>query len=206
MSGGSPVGGGGGSAGGFVRQRHNLGGGAGSGGGGGYSSNGEDLEDDASSRAYSAFAAPPAVPSGWSLIDLAVNTLWIASAVFVVYYGDSQSNLVFLLLRDGRIRRVPLCLGMISVALNFLIFFYTIMMAWRLRRFDEKWELTSISALPFVTSFGVIGFFSLSFALWPIWGFLSLPLLFTLFMVSMVILPSIMIGILKRKNDGLRVD
>lgn len=74
----------------------------------------------------------------------------------------------------------------------------------------------------------------LSFALWPIWGFLSLPLLvswilisdtyfvylavktfsftdymsmqFTLFMVSMVVLPSIMIGILKRKNDDLRVD
>lgn len=100
MSGGSPVGGSG-SGGGFVRQRHSLGGG----GGGGYSSNGEDLEDDASSRAYSAFVSPPSIERGWAWIEVVVNALWITSAAFVVYFGDSNRNIVLLLLRDERIRR-----------------------------------------------------------------------------------------------------
>lgn len=54
--------------------------------------------------------------------------------------------------------RLPLYLGMVGVGLNVLIFFYSSMSVWGVRRFDEKWELTSISALPFVTLLGLISF------------------------------------------------
>ncbi|KAI4377138.1 hypothetical protein MLD38_014821 [Melastoma candidum] len=197
MSGGSPVGG-------LVRHRHFQ---------GGYSSNGEDIEecdDDATSSRCHVFPATdapsPLASAGLAWGEIVVNALWIASAGLVVYLGDSHCNLLFLLFHDERIRRVPLCLGMIAIMLNFLFFFYTITMAWRLRRFDEKWELTSISALPYITVLGLVAFILLAFSLWPIWSFLSIPLLFTIFMATMVVLPSIMISILKCKNDGVRAD
>ncbi|KAG6740585.1 hypothetical protein POTOM_056040 [Populus tomentosa] len=80
------------------------------------------------------------------------------------------------------------------------------MFAWSVRRFDEKWELSSISTLPLVTLLGLVSFCLFSFSLWPIWSFLTLPLLFTLFMACMVIFPNIMIGTFRTQNDALRID
>ncbi|XP_031387944.1 uncharacterized protein LOC116201021 [Punica granatum] len=188
MSGGTPVGGGG-----FMRQRHSQ----------GYASSGDDLEDDACSRLA---PGPPPVPRGRTWIEIVENVLWIASALFIVYFGDRHSNLIYLLWHDGRIRRVPFYLGMVAVGLNIVIFFCTSMLAWSARRCDEKWELASISALPYVTLLGLVAFCLLSFALWPIWGFLTLPLLFTLFMACLVVGPYVMIGFLRPQNDVLRTD
>lgn len=188
MSGGTPVGGG------FVRQRHSQ----------GYSSGGDDLEDDACSRPTTPGSAP--VPRGRTWVEVVENVLWIASAIFIVYFGDWHSNLIYLLWHDGRIRRVPLYLGMFAVGLNLLIFLYTSMMAWRIKRFDEKWELAGIAALPYVTLLGLVAFCLLSFALWPVWSFLTLPLLFTLFMACMVVLPNLMIGMCRPQNGEFRID
>ncbi|KAG4383884.1 hypothetical protein GLYMA_13G168100v4 [Glycine max] len=164
MSGGTPRGGGG-----LMRQRHSQ----------GYASSGDDLEDDACSR-HRPFLAPSPPPRTW--IEMLENFLWLASAAFILYFGDQHSNLIYLLCHDNRIKRPPLYLGMIGIGLNIMIFIYTTTLAWSARRFDEKWglkkwEITSISVLPFATVFGIISFCLFSFALWPIWSFLTLPLL-----------------------------
>ncbi|CAN1216731.1 hypothetical protein LINPERPRIM_LOCUS748 [Linum perenne] len=106
MSGGTPRGGG------YVRQRLSQ---------GGYGSSGDDLEDDACSRPHQHYfsSTPPRVRS-W--VEIVENLLWVASSVFIVYYGDRHSNLVFLLWHDGRIRRVPLYFGMVGVGFNFTLF------------------------------------------------------------------------------------
>ncbi|KAK4762373.1 hypothetical protein SAY86_008141 [Trapa natans] len=189
MSGGTPVGGGG-----IIRQRHSQ----------GYASSGDDLEDDACSRLSPGPLLP--VPRARSWTEIVENILWIGSAMFVIYFGDNHSNLIYLLWHDGRVRRVPLYLGMVAIGLNLVIFFYTSMLAWSAKRFDEKWELTSISALPYVTLLGLIALCLLSFSLWPIWGFLTFPLLFTVFMACMVICPCIVIGFLRPQNDVFRID
>lgn len=87
MSGGTPVGGGG-----YMRQRHSQ----------GYASSGDDLEDDACSRPTT---LPPSLPKHRTWIDFVENFLWIASAVFIIYYGDRHSNFIYLLWHDDRIRR-----------------------------------------------------------------------------------------------------
>ncbi|KAK9269265.1 hypothetical protein L1049_001035 [Liquidambar formosana] len=187
MSGGTPV------AGGFMRQRHSQ----------GYASSGDDLEDDACSRAT---APSLPIPRARTWTEVLENVLWIASAAFVIYFGDRNSNLIYLLWHDDRIRRVPLYLGMVGVSLNVVIFFYTNMLAWGVKKFGEKWEVLSPSALPFVTLLGLVSFCLFSFALWPIWSFLTLPLLFTLFMAFMVVTPYTMIGTFRPQTDVLRTD
>lgn len=194
MSGGTPVG-----AGGLMRQRHSQ----------GYASSGDDLEDDACSR-QRAFLPPSPPKKTW--IELLENFLWLASAAFILYFGDQHSNFIYLLCHDDRIRRLPLYLGMIGIGLNTLIFVYTSILAWSVRRFDEKWglmkwEITSITVLPFATGFGITSFCLFAFALWPIWSFLTIPLLFTLFMACMVVIPYLIFGILGRpQNDEFRTD
>lgn len=86
MSGGTPV------AGGYMRQRHSQ----------GYASSGDDLEDDACSRRRS--SSPP-IPRVWTRVEIVENVLWLVSAVFIVYYGDRNSNMIYLLWHDDRIRR-----------------------------------------------------------------------------------------------------
>lgn len=86
MSGGTPTG-----AGGFMRQRHSQ----------GYASSGDDLEDDACSRQRS-FLPPSPPRRTW--VEMLENFLWLASAAFILYYGDQHSNFIYLLCYDGRIR------------------------------------------------------------------------------------------------------
>lgn len=86
MSSGTPVGGG------YMRQRHSQ----------GYSSSGDDLEDDACSRLI---PLAPSLPMTRTWVEVVENFLWIASAIFIIYYGDRHSNFIFLLSHDDRIRR-----------------------------------------------------------------------------------------------------
>ncbi|PSS20918.1 Taste receptor type 2 member 13 like [Actinidia chinensis var. chinensis] len=187
MSGGTPVGGG------FMRQRHSQ----------GCVSSGDDLEDDASSRAH---PQSPEEEKTRTWVGIVENCLWIASAVFIVYYGDQHSNFVYLLWHDDRIRRIPLYLGMVGVGLNLIFFLYTSLLSWSSRKFSEKWDFSNTSALPFVTLLGIVSFCLFSFALWPIWSFLTLPLLFTLFMAGMVLVPHLMLETIRPENNELRVD
>ncbi|KAB2071954.1 hypothetical protein ERO13_A08G239200v2 [Gossypium hirsutum] len=118
--------------------------------------------------------------------------------------GYNHFHLQFQELRLGL--RMPLYLGLVSTVFSVAIFFYMSILMWSVRRFDEKWELLSINALPFLTLLGLISFCLLCFALWPIWGFLTLPLLFTLFMAGLVVYPHIMIETLRQQNDSFRID
>ncbi|TYJ24529.1 hypothetical protein E1A91_A08G266500v1 [Gossypium mustelinum] len=118
--------------------------------------------------------------------------------------GYNHFHLQFQELRLGL--RMPLYLGLVSTVFSVAIFFYMSILMWSVRRFDETWELLSINALPFLTLLGLISFCLLCFALWPIWGFLTLPLLFTLFMAGLVVYPHIMIETLRQQNDSFRID
>ncbi|CAM8923204.1 unnamed protein product [Rhodiola kirilowii] len=131
MSGGTPV------AGGLMRQRHSQ----------GNASSGDDLEDDACSRHAATFFAPMQKQRTW--VDVLENALWIASAAFIIYYGDTHSNFIYLLWHDDRIRRLPLYLGLVVVLVNTIICFYKSVLAWSFKA-GEKVELLNPSALPLI--------------------------------------------------------
>ncbi|KAL4335279.1 hypothetical protein GQ457_07G013090 [Hibiscus cannabinus] len=86
MYGGTPV------AGGSIRQRHSQ----------GYASDNEDLEDDACSKLQPFSHATPRART-WT--EILKKVLWVASALFIIHFGDRHSNFIYLLLHDGRIRR-----------------------------------------------------------------------------------------------------
>ncbi|KAL9684986.1 hypothetical protein QQ045_022431 [Rhodiola kirilowii] len=200
MSGGTPV------AGGLMRQRHSQ----------GNASSGDDLEDDACSRHAATFFAPMQKQRTW--VDVLENALWIASAAFIIYYGDTHSNFIYLLWHGDRIRRLPLYLGLVVVLVNTIICFYKSVLAWSFKA-GEKVELLNPSALPLVTLLGVISFCLNSLFISPRYhpafddcGCFSdvrlrvfVLLQFTLFMALVVIAPNLMTGSF-RPQDMLRTD
>ncbi|CAM8922529.1 unnamed protein product [Rhodiola kirilowii] len=164
MSGGTPV------AGGLMRQRHSQ----------GNASSGDDLEDDACSRHAATFFAPMQKQRTW--VDVLENALWIASAAFIIYYGDTHSNFIYLLWHDDRIRRLPLYLGLVVVLVNTIICFYKSVLAWSFKA-GEKVELLNPSALPLICICSVANL-----------EFLDYPSSVQLFMALVVIAPNLMTG------------
>lgn len=176
-----------------MRQRHSQ----------GYLSGSEDLEDDASSRMFRAVSS---VPRARTWIEAMENVLWFASAAFIIYFGDRKSNLISLLLKDERIKRTPLYLGLLLTLLNIAVILYMTLSSWSIKRFEEKSEVLTPSSAPTVIVLGLLSFCLFSFALWPIWGFLTLPLLFTFFMAFMVLSPYLPIGTLSPEAETFRID
>ncbi|MCO5574539.1 hypothetical protein L7F22_028326 [Adiantum nelumboides] len=117
------------------------------------------------------------------------SCLWIASAAFIVYYGDFRTNLVLLLATDTRIHRLCFNLGLLCFMLNIAIMLYV---AYRLRsseKLEDKLEIVAQGAVPAAAIIGMMSFTLFSYALWPIWSFLTIPMLFTLFMALVVVAP-----------------
>ncbi|KAH7278388.1 hypothetical protein KP509_38G039000 [Ceratopteris richardii] len=115
--------------------------------------------------------------------------LWIASAAFIIYYGDFRTNFLFLLATDSRIHRLSFNSGMICFMLNALIMLYC---AYRLHKCDkvqDKLTIVGQGTISVATILGVMTFTLFAHAFWPIWRFLTIPMLVTLFMAIVVIAP-----------------
>ncbi|XP_020592648.1 uncharacterized protein LOC110033118 isoform X2 [Phalaenopsis equestris] len=188
MSGGTPVG--------SLRQRCNQ----------GYASSGDDIEDDACSRLTISSSSPLLVvrrPQSW--VDVLENFIWLVSAAFIFYYGDRHQNFLRVLWSDSRINRKALHLGLLVIILDTgLIIRNVILAKVSIKSYDQNEALHSIA--PLLILLGVVSFCLLSYGLWPIWGFLTIPLLFTLLMASMVILTYLIFGRLRSQSDTTRTD
>lgn len=117
------------------------------------------------------------------------NFLWLASTAFIIYYGDFRSNFFSLLAHDPRVRRMPLLFGLACLMLDISIFLYLAIRLRTLNRIQEKLDVLAPGAIPTATMVGLAAFILFSIALWPIWNILTVPMLFTLFMACIVVLP-----------------
>ncbi|KAL2644479.1 hypothetical protein R1flu_012066 [Riccia fluitans] len=126
-------------------------------------------------KSASALSRPP----GSDGLD---NFLWLSAAAFILYYGDSHSSFFSVLTSNPRVIRRPFLVGVLCVGVNTVIFFYLAVWLRHIKKKTEPWEYIAPGAIPTATILGVAAFFMFMFALWPVWGFFTLPLMVTLFM------------------------
>ncbi|KAF3333547.1 hypothetical protein FCM35_KLT01238 [Carex littledalei] len=139
------------------------------------------------------------------------DLLWVVFAIFIIYLGDRQTNLVSILLWDPRIDRTALLLGLSGVSLNVgFILYSTFLSTYRLK-FHKENELSNIEAptlleekpefslkiTRFLLLIGISTFCMLLYALWPIWRFLSILLLLSLLMSSTAMSPYLLGAVTK---------
>ncbi|KAK8939564.1 hypothetical protein KSP40_PGU012845 [Platanthera guangdongensis] len=188
MSGETPTGG--------VRQRC----------GQGYASSGDDFEDDACSPLTgSSSSSLPVVRRAQSWPDVLENVIWLVSAAFIFYFGDSRQGFLRVLWSDSRINRKAFHLGLVALIVDIGLTSCTLLLAKGSKIHCDKNEALRTIA-PLLTLLGLASFCLLSYGLWPIWGFLTIALLLTLFMASMVVLPYLLFGRLRSPSSTIRTD
>jgi hypothetical protein len=106
---------------------------------------------------------------------------WLAAASSVMYHGDSTSSLLSLMMHDPRPRSACLaCAGVCALGAtligSFLVYWLPL-----IRRDYRDWEESAPWAIPTATALGVASFVSWLVAMWPVYGFLTLPVLILLF-------------------------
>ena len=112
---------------------------------------------------------------------------WMIAAALVFNYTDFANVLV----NDSRIKTDLLKVGSGMIAVNLSVGAYLVVYMSYIRG-KKDWSAHAHPALiPVATLFGCIGMVISTIALWPVWGFLTLPILFTLFM-GIVMLASLM--------------
>ncbi|XP_038070949.1 transmembrane protein 128-like [Patiria miniata] len=115
--------------------------------------------------------------------------LWILGSFAVLYYTD----LIPAIKEDRRIYSTWLYLGFILMAFHVSIGSYLIVYLSWIKKISD-WEKASPMAIPLATGSFVLGGICLNIAIWPVYGFLTPLMLFTLFMGVVVIvslMPSI---------------
>ncbi|KAI5068958.1 hypothetical protein GOP47_0015259 [Adiantum capillus-veneris] len=122
----------------------------------------------------------------------AEDGLWLASAFFILFFGDFRSNFFSLLASDPRIARAPLLYGTACLLVNCMILLLFLVAQPQLKRSSMKImlvqeEYITAAASTVFTALGFAAFVMLSIALWPVWYILTFPLLFTLFMALVVL-------------------
>lgn len=110
--------------------------------------------------------------------------LWLASACFILFYGDFRSNFFSLLASDTRIRRAPLVYGVACLLLDCCIMLLFLAASC----YSPPRKDNHAAAFTMFAFLGVAAFAMLSIALWPVWYILTIPLLFTLFMALVVLM------------------
>ncbi|XP_078598923.1 transmembrane protein 128-like [Branchiostoma floridae x Branchiostoma japonicum] len=110
---------------------------------------------------------------------------WLVASMAVFYYTD----IAVALRVDPRINWLWLLPGAVLVGLNVVIGgFLIVWLSWIKGVSTDEWEKLYPSAIPTATASFIIGGLCCMMGLWPVWGFLTPIILFTLFMgVVMVI-------------------
>lgn len=109
------------------------------------------------------------------------RALWLLLSVAAIVYGDGRSDLLQLLLYDGRVNAHALMLALATGSLAMLIGVYLVYWLPLVRKDFRDWETASPAAIPTASLAGVLSNVCMVISLWPVFGWLSLVLQFVLF-------------------------
>ncbi|GJP43969.1 hypothetical protein CLOM_g3367 [Closterium sp. NIES-68] len=115
------------------------------------------------------------------------NAIYLLLGGVVLYLGDGSVHFLDVLFRDPRIRWRPLQAAAACVAVNVAIYLYAAVFLRLLRKDTRSYHQSAPAALAVATAVGLAAYVLCSIAFWPVWGILTLPILWVLFMVFAII-------------------
>ncbi|XP_041370561.1 transmembrane protein 128-like [Gigantopelta aegis] len=113
------------------------------------------------------------------------NILWLLAAMAVFHFTD----FVLVLRYDPRIDRLWFNIGAILIAINLSIAFFLVVWLTFIKKISsDNWERMYPAAIPIASAAFLGGGICLMVGLWPVWGFLTPPILFIIFMGFVVVI------------------
>ncbi|CAI5949281.1 unnamed protein product, partial [Closterium sp. NIES-65] len=116
------------------------------------------------------------------------NAIYLLLGCVVLYLGDGSVHFLDVLFRDPRIRwsvritrpvinRLPLQAAAACAAVNIGIYLYAAVFLRLFRRDTRSYHQSAPGAVAAATAVGLAAYILCSIAFWPVWGFLTLPIL-----------------------------
>ncbi|CAB4002950.1 transmembrane 128-like [Paramuricea clavata] len=102
---------------------------------------------------------------------------WMVASMAVYYYTDFYMAIKI----DPRVYRLWLYIGCVLLLVNFTIAFYLIFWCSYHKKIED-WDSHAPFAIPVATAAFIAGMICCVYALWPVWGYFTPLILFTLFM------------------------
>eukprot|EP00347_Sterkiella_histriomuscorum_P020286 403338390 len=103
---------------------------------------------------------------------------WITACAFMIY----KTNFFRQVWENPHKVTFFFDLAMIGIGINIAFMLYMTVYLPYIKRINEDFETYCPQLIPVVTVIGIVSFFSLLIALWPIWGWLTPIMMFILFM------------------------
>eukprot|EP00270_Netrium_digitus_P019421 TRINITY_DN7652_c0_g1_i1.p1 TRINITY_DN7652_c0_g1~~TRINITY_DN7652_c0_g1_i1.p1 ORF type:complete len:203 (+),score=22.83 TRINITY_DN7652_c0_g1_i1:34-642(+) len=143
-----------------------------------------------------------ASPSDRAQIDININArieiptrkrgkvesiLWVLAAAAIYYYGDGKSDLVTAILYDFRVQKQQFFVACICALVNFCVYVYIVIWRILICRDNRPVDLILPGSVASATILGFLAFLLFCSSLWPIWGFLIIPMMVVLFMALVVV-------------------
>ncbi|XP_046576893.1 transmembrane protein 128-like [Haliotis rubra] len=112
-----------------------------------------------------------------------VNVLWLVAGVAVFYFSD----VVMVIRYDPRVDRLWFNIGSVLMGINISIAMFLVVYLSQIKKISsDDWERHYPALIPIATAAFIFGGISLTVGLWPVWGLLTVPILFTMFMSFVV--------------------
>ena len=108
------------------------------------------------------------------LLERTYATAWVMAAIFTIYY----SNFFLQIWENEKIATLFLAIALVTFGIFFSM---TIYAAFVMPNFDDA-EVVAPRLIPTMTLIGFISYNSLMIAMWPVWGWYTIPILFIMFM------------------------
>ncbi|XP_071090062.1 transmembrane protein 128-like [Haliotis cracherodii] len=112
-----------------------------------------------------------------------MNILWLMAGVAVFYF----SEIVLVIRYDPRVDRLWFNIGSVLMGINICIAMFLVVYLSYIKKISaDDWERHYPALIPIATAAFIFGGICLSVGLWPVWGLLTVPILFTMFMSFVV--------------------
>ncbi|RNA25638.1 transmembrane protein -like [Brachionus plicatilis] len=116
------------------------------------------------------------------------NICWLIASVLCLYY----TNIVSVILWDEGINRSLLYAAILFISVNIFIGIYLIIYLSKIKDIpSSKWNEYNPYLIPVATGAFVSGSIIMLISLWPVYGWLTAPILFTIFMGFIVLIINI---------------
>ena len=109
-------------------------------------------------------------------------TLWVGGCIWLLSYLD----FIHVVLESNKVDRLWFNMGIIAFLVNVVIFSYLAFWLPYIAKVDEEWEDYCPRVIPTATLVGLFSTLCIVIGLWPIYGILTLPILFVFFMGSIM--------------------
>ncbi|CAI5970423.1 unnamed protein product [Closterium sp. NIES-65] len=119
------------------------------------------------------------------------SAAWLLACVAILVFGDGKRHFFQAVLKDPRVHKQQFFVACVCIIVNVAVWLYLTVLIRLVLKNTSHFELAAPGANATTTLLSFMSFILFAIALWPVFGFFIIPILWVFFMTLVVILSTI---------------